>query len=96
MKHLSRYNNEIKSFLNNKLNSLKNKIYNYYSNINYRLLSLNRTLSDKMIIIKSYLNSCNSITRYVLNSEYEKIYSESKLIQEKKYLNNIEILDKQP
>ena len=96
MIHLSRYNNEIKSFLNNKLNTLKNKIYNYYYNINYRLLLLNSNLSDNMLIIKSYLDSCNSNTRYVLNSEYEKIYSESKLIHEKKYLNNIEIFDKEP
>ena len=88
----NKYNEEINSFLIGKVNSLNITLYNYYNQIYNKFAQYKNFWIGDMDNLYSYLSSCAQSTRFVLNSEYQKIYKETKLINTK-YLNFIQKFD---
>ena len=83
----NKYNDEISFFLFGKVNRLYNILYNYYYQINSRFYSYENYLVYNMSNIYTHLYYCYYYTRLILNSEYQKIYNETKPINHK-YINN--------
>ena len=83
----NKYNDEISFFLFGKVNRLYNILYNYYYRINSRFYSYENYLVYNMSNIYTHLYYCYYYTRLILNSEYQKIYNETKPINHK-YINN--------
>ena len=76
----NKYNEEIITFLNEKINTLQTKLYNYYVQIYNNLNSLQTDIRINMSSIYSYLSSCENITENVLYHEYKDIRNETNKI----------------
>ena len=64
---------EIDKFLRQKLTNLTNILSNYYTQINYNFYILKNDLIDSVENIYYSLDYCKSITKFILNNEYQKI-----------------------
>ena len=76
----NKYNEKIIAFLNEKINTLQTKLYNYYDQISNKLNSLQTIVRNNMSSIYSYLSSCESLTENVLSHEYKDIRNQTNQI----------------
>ena len=70
---LNEYNDEINSFLKEKLLNLTNKLYNYYDSINTTFLNFQKEISDSINEINYSMNNLMEITKNTLNKKYKDI-----------------------
>ena len=70
---LNEYNDEINSFLTEKLLNLTNKLNNYYDSINIIFLNFQKEISDSINEINYSMNNIMEITKNILNEKYKDI-----------------------
>ena len=88
MININKYNDEITSFLLGKVNSLSTFLINYFNQIDNKFNNYKNLWMGDWSSISSIINTCTSVTRRILNNEYQKIFREIKPINYK-YTNNI-------
>ena len=70
---LNKYNEQIDTFLKEKLSNITNVLIDYYDSINSTFLFLKNELLDSMNNINKSLNNITELTKEILNGKYEKI-----------------------
>ena len=89
----NKYNDEINTFLNEKVLALQTFLQNYYNQIYSKFNTFYYYLEGDINSIYYNLNEISICTRAILNSEYVKIYNKTKPI-DYKYSNYIEKYNK--
>lgn len=70
---LNKYNEQIDTFLKEKLSNITNVLIDYYDSINSTFSFLKNELLDSMNNINKSLNNITELTKEILNGKYEKI-----------------------
>ena len=86
---LNEYNDEIDSFLKEKLLNLTNKLNNYYDSINIAFLNFQKEITDSINEIKNLMDNIMEITKNILNEKYKDISELTERINKTK-INYIE------